>query len=368
MPVITDVKCHVIPIGGENRFGFKRKFEWQCLLVRIETDEGVAGFAQPVCIHGEGMALAWGIVGVMKPLLLGEDPRLPERIWQKIRANMMKGQVPRNAVGAVDIAVWDLAAKFAGQPLYRMLSPARDKIRAYASTITLGTPEEYGPLCLNLKEQGFTAIKLHIWGDPKRDVEAYRVSREALGDDFELMFDIDGAYGYNRQVALWVGRAVQEMGCNWYETPLAQDDLEGYRELRDHLDVLISGPDMLFDLDDFPAWISRRATDMVRPNAEMQFGLTGQRKVAALAEAYHVRCEPHTFGFPLSQAANLAGVLAIESCTFWECPAPVGMMDYLTHDVVRIDKDGNVAPTEKPGIGLEIDFAEVDRRTAVVVA
>jgi L-alanine-DL-glutamate epimerase-like enolase superfamily enzyme len=304
MVAITDVTCHVVPIGGENRFGFKRKFEWGCLLVRIQTDEGVEGYSQPVSIHGEGMATAHAITGIIKPLLLGEDPRSPELIWQKIRANTMKGLATRSSVGAVDIAVWDLAAKLAGQPLYRMLSPARTKIRAYASTITLATPEEYGPFCLGLKEEGFTAIKLHIWGDPDRDIDAYRISREALGDDFELMFDIDGAYGYNRQVALRVGRAVQEMGCNWYETPLAQDDMAGYRELRDHLDVQVGGPDMLYDLDDFPAWVAARATDFVRPNAEMQFGLTGQRKVAALAELNHVRCEPHTFGFPLMQAAR----------------------------------------------------------------
>ena len=368
MVAITDVSCHVVPIGGENRFGFKRKFEWGCLLVRIMTDEGVEGYSQPVSIHGEARAVAHSITGMMKPLLLGEDPRFPERIWQKIRANTMKGQAGRSTIGAVDIAVWDLHAKLAGQPLYRMLSSTREKIRAYASTITLATPEEYGPFCLALKEDGFTAIKLHIWGDPKRDVEAYRVAREALGDDYELMFDIDGAYGYNRQVALWVGRAVQEMGCNWYETPLAQDDMVGYKELREQLEVQVGGPDMLFDLDDFPAWLNNRATDFVRPNAEMQFGLTGQRKVAALAEMMHVRCEPHTFGFPLMQAANLAGVLSIESCTYWECPAPVGMMDYLTSDVIRIDADGNVAPNEVPGIGLEIDWDMVDTMTVEVVS
>jgi L-alanine-DL-glutamate epimerase-like enolase superfamily enzyme len=368
MPAITDIKCHVLDLDVSARFGFKRGFEFQSVLVRIETDEGLEGYGQPTCIHGEAYSVAHAITGVIRPLLIGRDPRFVEGNWQHIRAHVMKGQVPRNSIGSVDIAMWDLAGKFAGQPVFRMLSPVRDKILAYASTVTLQEPEEYGPHCKELKETGFQAIKLHIKGEPDWDIAACRASREAVGDDFELMYDVDGAYGYDHHAAIYVGRAIQEMGFTWYETPLAQDDREGYAELRAKLDVPIAGPDMLFDLDDFPEWVSRRATEIVRPNAEFQFGLTGQRKVAALAERFHIRCEPHTFGTSISQAANLAGVCSINSTKFFEMPVPVGLLDAVTTTTIQIDSEGYVHAPTGPGLGVEIDFDDLDRRTKAVIS
>ena len=214
---ITDVKVNVFT-HKTRPFRFRDGFpaykgQLDVLAVRICTDEGVEGHSLSLACQGggSGRILAEMLRTVIKPVVVGEDPLQRERIWQKIWDYDTLAFLPIYAQGPIDVALWDLGGRVAGMPIYQMLGGYRDKVLAYASTLTLPTVEDYGPHALELKAHGFKAIKLHVWGNPKKDIAAYREVRKAVGGDYVLMFD--AACAYNHEEALWVGKQLEEIGC-----------------------------------------------------------------------------------------------------------------------------------------------------------
>ncbi len=364
---ITDMKVHLVPLELKTQYREDvPPLRWDCVVVQLESDEGVEGFGQPHYL-GNGRALAETLGGFVKPLIVGEDPRYPERIWQKIWAADRIGFMSMLAQGGVDVAVWDLNARLADRPLYHLLGGYREKVRAYASTTTLDSVADYVALANDLLGQSFTAIKLHCWGDADRDMEACRAVREAVGPEIDLMLDAVGTYGHDD--ALRVGRALEELGFHWYEEPLPHTDMYGYQDLVRSLDIPIAGCELLGGgFYDYQAWIQNRAIDIIRPGVGFMRGVTPQRKAAALCEAFGMRCEPPTYGFPLMQAANLHVICSIRNCEFFEVPVPYGMLNELTTSYIELDEDGYVSVPQGPGLGLEINRDELDDRTVEVFA
>lgn len=367
MTKIVDLQVHIVPLGLKTQYREDvPPLDWECLLVRVKTDDGVEGFSQPHYLGG-GRSLAETLVKFVKPLLLGEDPRYPERIWQKIWAADRIGFMSVLAQGGVDVAVWDLAGKLASLPLYRMFGASRNRVRAYASTTTLDSVDAYSDLALRMVQEGYTAIKLHCWGDPKRDLEACEAVRDVVGPDVDLMLDAVGTYDHAS--ALKVGRGLERLDFHWYEEPLPLHDLLGYQDLCQSLDIPIAGGEYLGGgLYDYPPIITAKALDIIRPGAGFVRGITPMRKAAALAEAFYMRCEPPSYGFPMMQAANLHVICSITNCVFFEAPVPSGMLNVLTRNVIELEPDGYVSVPELPGLGIEIDFDELDDRTASILS
>ena len=366
MARITDLQVHLVPLELKTQYRQDvPPLRWDCVFVRLFTDEGVEGMSQPHYLGG-GRSLAETYVQFIKPLVLGEDPQFPERIWRKVWAADRIGFMSMLAQGGLDVAVWDVAAKLAGLPLYKMLGGYRERVRAYASTTTLASVEDYVQSARGWIEEGYTAIKLHCWGDPAKDIEACTAVREAVGPDVDLMLDAVGTYDLGS--AIRVGRALEELNFHWYEEPLPVHDLLGYRELNRRIDIPIAGGELLGGgLYDYPPIFESRALDIVRPGAGFFRGITPQRKAAGMAEAFNMRCEPPTYGFPMMQAANLHLICAIPNCIFFEAPVPTGMLNVLTTTTIDIDADGYVHVPTQPGVGLEVDMDELDDRTELVL-
>jgi L-alanine-DL-glutamate epimerase-like enolase superfamily enzyme len=362
---ITDLKAHLVPLDLRTQYREDvQPFRWDCVVVEIQSDEGVTGWAQPHYL-GNGRSLAETLAGFVKPLIVGEDPRYPERIWQKVWAADRIGFMSMLAHGGVDVAIWDLNAKLAGRPLYHLLGGSRERVRAYASTTTLDTVDDYVVLAEDMMQRGFTAIKLHCWGDPDRDIEACEAVRSTVGSGVDLMLDAVGTYNHDQ--AIRVGRALERLDFHWYEEPLQHNDMYGYQDLVQRLDIPIAGCELLGGgLYDYPAWITSRAIDIIRPGAGFMRGITPQRKAAALCEAFGMRCEPPTYGFPLMQVANLHVICSIGNCEFFEYPVPMDMLNQLTTSVLELDSEGYVTVPQEPGLGLSIDLDELDERTEVV--
>jgi L-alanine-DL-glutamate epimerase-like enolase superfamily enzyme len=363
---ITEVKSHVVDLGVRMQYREDvAPVDLQCLFVRLSTEDGYEGYSQPLSL-GSARSLAHGVAGLARATLIGEDPRYPERIWQKLWAANRIGTISNLVHSAIDIAVWDLAAKAAGVPLYRMLGGYRDSVRAYASTPTLGTIEEYVQLCRTLVEQGFRAIKLHGWGDPDRDIEACQAVRDAIGPSIALMLDVVGAY--DRGDALRVGRALERLGFEWLEEPILDHDLAGYRDLCTALDLPIAAGEVLGGgIYDYATVLSMQALDIVRPSASLIRGITPMRKAAGMAEAFNVRCEPNSYGTPLTLAANLHVICAIKNCEYLEIPVPRAPLQTLAPDSLPLDSEGCIHVPQQPGLGIDIDFAELERHTLEVV-
>jgi L-alanine-DL-glutamate epimerase-like enolase superfamily enzyme len=356
---IIDVKASVVLMDIENRMNRATHGKQEANLVQISTDEGITGTHLAWEWRKSGRAIVELMVDVIKPFLLGKDPLDRELIWQWLISNNRFG-IPMIAAGAIDVCLWDIAGKAAGFPIYKLLGAYRDKVRAYASTTRLSQPDDYRDLARELKSQGYTAMKLHVKGEPRWDVEACQAAREGA-PGFDLMLDSTGHY--NRRDALWVGRELERLNFYWYEDPLPETDVDGLTELTRLLDISIAGAEFLYEAtpSHFVPYLTGHISDIIRTDARR--GITLAKKVADLAGAFNVNCELHSWGSIIGQAANLHVMGAVKNCDFFEQPVPAHLFETTGKDRFRIDQDGYVHLPTGPGLGVELDWDEVERRT-----
>lgn len=327
-------------------------------LVRIEAEGGAIGHAFVGSAYGPAETDAAFIAGPLKQLLIGEDALARERIWQgmmrRSRAQMLR------AVGAVDVALWDLAGRAAGVPIHRLMGSCRSSVPAYASSAVLPSPEAYAEEALHHKEAGWTAYKIHPPAIPDEDIRICQAVREAVGDDFRLMLDSTWSYDYPE--ALRVGRAVEELGFYWYEDPLADDDLYNYVKLKERLRIPIMATEMPpAGPTSYAPWIMERATDFLRGDVAVKGGITSCLKTAHLAEAFRMNYEVHHGGNSLNNVANLHLILAIPNCEYFEVLLPDAVQKHGLEEEIVVDGDGVVHAFDEPGLGAKIDFDLIER-------
>ena len=353
VPVRGPVGLHG-PFGGEKQLG----------LLTIQTDEGVEGHSF-LGSSGQGAdEFAGPLMEYLKPVVMGRNPLDIGALWAEMwRLNRL---ISLKAIGAVDVALWDLAGKIAGLPVHRLLGTCRERVPAYASSATLPTPQDYAEDALNYRAQGWTAYKIHPHGWPESDLEIAQAVHEAAGDTMALMLDSRWAYSY--EDAVRVGRAIEEMGYFWYEDPLAEDDIYGYVKLRQKLDIPILAtehtPGGLYAL---AQWVTQRATDMLRGDVALKGGITALVKIAHLAEAFHMKCEVHHGGNSLNNVANLHVTMAVNNCDYYEVLLPDSANKYGLVADIEVDKEGFVHAPEGAGLGYEIDWDLVKRETTQVL-
>ena len=336
--------------GGERQMG----------LLTIHTDEGVEGNSFLGTSRQGGDVYAGPLMEFLKPIVVGRNPLDIGALW----SDMWKTNrtVPLRTIGAVDVALWDLAGKVAGLPIHRLLGSCRERVPAYASSAWLPSPEAYADEALHYRSLGFPAYKIHPYGIAKEDIDICRAVREAAGDFMVLMLDSMWSYGY--EDALRVGRAIEEMGYYWYEDPLAEDDIYGYVKLRQKLDIPLLAteysPGSLYGLADF---VTRQATDMLRGDVAVKGGITPLVKIAHLAEAFRMKCEIHHGGNSLNNVANLHVTMAINNCEYFEVLLPDSANKYGLIADIQVDEEGFVHAPEGPGLAYEIDWDLVKRET-----
>ncbi len=355
---ITDVKVTVIQV--QNPMTLPAKSTTQANFVQVFTDEGIEGDY----LSGAGPAPARGVaeavVGLFKPIVMGRDPFDREILWQQMVGRSSNG-MHMNAVGAIDIALWDIAGKATGLPIYKLLGGYRDEIRAYASILAYDSPGAYADYAKELVARGYNAIKLHLRGTVQDHLDACRATREAVGDKADVLLDVNCRY--DRREALMVGREIEKLNFYWYEEPLPNTDLEGYRELCQILDIPIAATETLYYANPahFVPYLTQHIADIIRTDAIR--GITMAKKVSDLCDAFNVKCELHGWGFATCQFANLHVAGASRCSDFFEKMEPGEDYDVCARDTVQIDEKGFVHLPTKPGLGLEFDLDEIKKRT-----
>lgn len=276
--------------------------------LEIVADDGTVGVA----------VLPRGAIGVdlverrIRPTLTGRDALLTEDCWAALHEADRVEHFPPYALGPVDVALWDLKAKAAGLPLYALLGGARTRIPAYASTVTYEDVDTYLAVADECLAAGFTAIKLHAWGDVARDTELARRLRRHVGDNVDLMYDGSGAFDLRDAIRL--GHVLTDLGFGWYEEPMREWALGPYVRLRQAVGVPILGPETTPGVHHAVAdWIAAGAVDLVRTGVHYKDGITGALRIAHLADAHGLRAEVHGGG-----AANLHLACAIPNTTYYE--------------------------------------------------
>jgi L-alanine-DL-glutamate epimerase-like enolase superfamily enzyme len=354
IPPIT-YGAHTSASAGESRLG----------LLELRTDQGVTGYAFLGSATIPADAEATMLIRWLKPLVMGEDPmdreKLVARLWTRIR------QTTPRAIGAVDVALWDLAGKALGVPLHRLLGTYRDAIPAYASSAILPSPSAYAEEAVRYRDQGWAAYKIHPPQRLEPDIAACRAVRRAVGDDYRIM--LDSTWSYDFPTALRVGKVAEELGFCWYEDPLADQDLYNYVKLRQLLRIPIMATEYpLGGLDGYAQWIVNHATDYLRGDVAVKGGITTVLKTAHLAQAFRMNYEIHHGGNSLNNFANLHLAMAIPNTEFFEVLLPAVAQKYGIIDDIEIGADGMVRPPARPGLGAQIDFDLVKRMTVAVLS
>ncbi len=333
-------------------------------LLALRTDDGVEGHAFLGSASNSATTDGQGLITHLKPLLMGKDPMRREalvaELWRKQRVAGVR------AIGAVDVALWDLVGKAIGQPIHRLLGTYREAVPAYASSAVLGSPEAYAEQALEFKEYGWAAYKIHPPTQWQKDIKVCEAVRKAVGD-YTIMLDSTWAYDY--PAAVRVGRAAEEMGFFWYEDPLHDQDIYNYVKLKQQLSIPILATEYpISGLESYQPWIMHQATDFLRGDVAVKGGITTLIKTAHLAEAFRMNYEVHHGGNSLNNVANLHVIAAIRNTTFFEVLLPDAAQKYGLEKDITAGRDGMVHVPNGPGLGAAIDFELIERKKIAVLS
>nr|MCH9673489.1 mandelate racemase [Gammaproteobacteria bacterium] len=342
---ITNVKVELInwksagwKTGVGTLFGSTR----QLGIVTVETDQGISGNAFLGSSRMGADHFAPGLIEFIKPIVMGRNPQDIGAIWWDMWK--MNRSVSTYVIGAIDICLWDINGKIAGQPIHRLLGTCKDSVPVYSSTAYHETKEQYVEEALLFKEKGWAAHKLHPHGDPLYDIEISKAVRAAVGDDMKLMLDSMWAYKY--EDALRVGRAIEDLNFYWYEDPLVEEDIYNYIKLHQKLDIPIMSteyaPGRYYGMTQ---WITQYATDILRGDVAVTGGITPLVRLCHLAEGFNMKCEIHHGGNSLNNVANLHVTMAVPNCEFFEFFPCTGANEYGLVEDIQYDAGVVQAPT-----------------------
>jgi L-alanine-DL-glutamate epimerase-like enolase superfamily enzyme len=326
--------------------------------ITVRTDEGLVGISRT------GERQVRYITELLRPLLLGEDPRLVERVWAKLDAATVPflGDEPTivSAIGALDVALWDLLGKSVGLPCWQLLGGYRDWVPAYADVpIRATTPDELGEQLTACVDAGYRAVKFHILQrDPDHIVAETRAARRAIGPDVKLMVDIFRAL--DPLTAAEVARRIERYDVFWLEEPVRWDDQPlGLALVAARTRIPIAGGEGESTIHGCRALLERGGLTYLQTDVLGAGGYTSWRKIAGLAEAFHVKLAPHGASFPEINAQLVAAFPhgAIVPATTPNQPPEVWA--HLYQDF-RISA-GQIRLTTRPGLGLEFDEAYLKR-------
>jgi L-alanine-DL-glutamate epimerase-like enolase superfamily enzyme len=359
------------------------------LLVQVATDDGRVGTGESAIYGGSASAIEVLIHDVLAPRVLGADPTRPELLWQRMlwpSHQLGTGGALPMAISGIDIAVWDLLGQLAGLPLSRLLGGHQDQVRAYASGGFYFDGKDAAALAEEFKAgvaRGYRHGKMKVGRTPEtpmnplahmveptfatvslaEDLERVRAVRQAVGDDFRLMVDANNAWDVT--TALAAGREFERLGVHWFEEPVGTGDRVGSARLAAALDVPVAGYETESQLSGFRDLIGVGAVDIVQPDVIWAGGITGCRRIAALAYAAGLPCVPHVYSTAVSIAANLHFMASLPNCYLLEFDQnPNTLRTELLTEPIEPDADAVVAVPDRPGLGIRLDRTTLGRYAA----
>ncbi len=352
-----EITHHRLPLDPPFRASWdtQPRTSFDAAVVRVHTDIGVTGV-------GSGDMML-GFSG-HEHLFVGQDAMQIERHWRIL--NNISFHWGR--CWPLDLALWDLAGKLAGQPVWKLLGGLSDRVKAYASSGTLRSASELADAAERYLGQGFPALKIRFHrGDWRDDVKALEAVRARVGAKLDLMVDCNQGWrmswdaypSWSLKDAVEVARELERLGVYWMEEPLHRGDREGMRRLRDRVDIRIAGGEMTRELYEFRDLITQGCLDVLQPDAALVGGITGLRRVAAMAQEHNLVFTPHTWTNGMGVVANAHLTAGLCDAPFLEYPYDppewdVTARDFMMEEPLRVDSGGNIVLTDKPGMGYAL--------------
>lgn len=335
----------------------------ETILVDVETDDGLVGTGYAYTIGTGGRSVLELLRNDLLDRLIGEDALRIEAIWQKLffaTHGTAVGAITSLALAAVDIALWDLRGKAAGQPLWLLAGGARPSVPLYDTEggwLQL-TPEELVEGARQTVAAGFRGIKVKVGKpDAQEDLERLRAVREAVGPNVDVMVDANQSLTYAD--ARRRARLLEEVDIYWFEEPLPAEDLTGHRLLAAGTSIPIAVGESIYTPSHFREYLAAGAAGVVQPDVARIGGITPWLKTAHLAEAFNVKVAPHfLMELHVSLAAAVPNSLYVEY---------IPQLHSIASTAIEI-VDGVAIPPSTPGIGIEWDREAITRLADAVAS
>ncbi|MFO7916607.1 MAG: galactonate dehydratase [Anaerolineae bacterium] len=346
--------------------------------VKVQTDEGITGVGELHPASGTGGTPFTPIAAARycAEYLVGKDPLHIERHWQHMfrRCVFRGGADTMAAIGAIDMALWDIKGKTAGLPVHSLLGgPTREKVRLYTH-LSGSTPEELAEQACARVEEGFTALRLYPFGDfgassfaegrglekmtfrgmVRNAVARVEAVREAIGPELDLMIDV-----VNRLTppqAIELGRALEPYGLYFFEDPIEPENMDAWEYVAANVPMPIAMGERLYTIHQFRDLLNHKGAAYLRPDLSLAGGVTNCIKIAALAEADYVGVVPHN---PLSCVLTAACVqldAATHNIPVQEYPGDEYQkpkVDLVKEPLKR--EGGYLMVPDAPGLGIELN-------------
>jgi L-alanine-DL-glutamate epimerase-like enolase superfamily enzyme len=359
-----DARAVRIPLAVETRFSTRAVPHRDYLLVRLTGEDGTEGFGYAYAGTTGGRWLCSAVDELIAPLLIGRDADDLSGNWEHVYRELLllgrRGGLLR-ALSAVDIAGWDRLARSSALPLRRLLGGSQSEIPAYGSggyyrpgdpaEVVTAQVERYTGL-------GFADVKIKVGGVPLADdVARVRAARAAIGEGGRLALDANNAWR-NVADALHAIKAFADLDIWWIEEPLMPDDVAGHAELTRRSPIPIATGEIEATRWGFAQLIERRAAHVLQPDAGVAGGVTEWLQIAHAAAAFDIPIAPHWHANLHAQLAPaVTNCVAVE---YFALDEDVYNFERLVRTPLSVE-NGRIILDERPGLGLEIDEAAVDR-------
>lgn len=329
-------------------------------LVRLHTDNGLTGIGSAYS-HPGMMDLV--MRGQLRDLLIGQDPADIEGLWDRMygmtRWYGRKGAAV-TAIGAVDVALWDLRGKIADKPVYELLGGSSASCPAYASNLLWqDSADALAQEAAGYIDAGFRRVKMRLARTEEYDRAGVLAVREAIGPNNDLM--VDASMRYHPELAQRMGQFFAEQGVFWYEEPFAPEDIDSYTGLRGTVDIPLAAGENEFGLQGFRELARAGAVDILQPDVSRCGGLTETWRVLQLAEQHNLRAATHTWSDAVAVIANAHAIAASPAGITVEIDQTrTPFIDELVGHPLTV-VDGLLDLGHAPGLGIELNDSVLER-------
>jgi galactonate dehydratase len=343
-------------------------------IVRVHTDEGITGLGEATYSLKETIVAA--AIEDLKRYVIGEDPSRIEYLWSKLSRTAhsgiwrMAGPVLTSAISGIDQALWDLKGRVLGAPLVELLGGRyRDRVRLYTH-FGGRSAEDWVRGATRLVEMGFDAIKTgpvvrggdhDIYADegrPELTGEYLAAVREAVGPDVELLIDAHGRFTVS--AALRMARAMEPSRPYVFEEPVPPDDFGAYVQVRRGTTVPIMGSERLTTKTQFRQFLEAGALDVAQPDLVYAGGITECRKIAAIADTYHVPISFHNTKGPIGILAAAHVMASIPNAAPCEFISNIPWRDEIITHPLQVEK-GHIILSDRPGLGVDLNMDGIEK-------
>jgi len=339
------------------------------VFAKVVTDSGIHGVGEATLEHHElSVAKAIEEIGAT---LIGKDPHAVEAFWHYAYRDSywQGGAVIMSALSAIEMAMWDIKGKDLGVPVYQLLGgKLRDSIPCYANSwfTSAQTPDQFAIKAKEALKLGFIGLKWDPFGAAWQSVnrkefqfamDCVAAVRDAVKDKTLLL--IEGHGRFNVPTAIRIGKALEKYDIHWFEEPVPPNDFEGLAEVRRRIGVAVAAGERICNRFQFKTFLNMGCADYIQPDVSHVGGIGELRKIATLAETYHLPVCPHNPSGPVANAAALQVAACCPNLYLLETMASdVPIRSKVARETLHLENGHMIIP-DTPGLGVDIDEGEI---------